>query len=500
MRRPLHVAIRADASTHIGSGHVVRCLTLADALRDRGAAVTFISRERPGHLCDLIVQRGHGVLRLSAEAEYPADDGDETGAALGTLAQRVDWLVVDHYALGIDWERRLRPRVDRIMAIDDLAGDHDVDLLLDQNFFREAAARYRGRVPPGCTLLLGPHYALLRPEFAWARDRLRARDGTVRSVLVCFGGADEPNFTAAALTALARFNLERIDVVVGASNPHAEALATFCKALPQVRLLQGVENLAELMTACDLSIGGGGGMNWERACLGLPSLVVALAENQGPVIAALLAEGLVLGSAEGAAPDAALIEAGFRLAAKAPALLQGLAQRSADLTDGWGAARVADAMMPTVAPSFRPAREDDCERVHRWRNHPDILKVSADPAPIPLEQHRRWFLSALADTNRRILMACLGDTPVGVVRFDIAGDCATLSVYRAPEGGEPVRGLIRAAGDWAREHLPDCRRIAAEVMAGNTASRSAFLRAGYRDVRTTLILELQRPPIEPSTP
>ena len=489
----MRIAIRTDASIRIGSGHVARCLALAEALRDRAATVEFVCRERSGHLCDAIADRGFAVHRLPPEPEYPADDADETMAAL-SAERRVDWLVVDHYALGAEWERRLRPRAERILAIDDLADrDHDADLLLDQNYFADAGARYRGRVPPHCGLLLGPRYAPLRPEFARARAQLRRRDGMVRRVLVCFGGADEHNFTAAALTALARFALERVDVVVGRSNPHADAIAAFCGAMPQVRLWHPADNMAELMAAADLSIGAGGGMNWERACLGLPSLVFAAADNQSPVIAALLAGGLALGRAAVAAPDAQTIEAALRVACAAPALVQGLATRSAALTDGRGADRVAAAMLPAPALALRPATEDDCLRLHRWRNHPHILAVSHDPTPIPLDDHRRWFARTLADPDRRLLIAESAGTPVGVVRFDIDGDAAKISVYRDPLRTDPVRGLIRAADDWARAHLPDCRRIVADVLADNQASLAAFLRAGYHARQTRLTLELPRP-------
>jgi UDP-2,4-diacetamido-2,4,6-trideoxy-beta-L-altropyranose hydrolase len=294
-----HIVFRTDASLEMGSGHVMRCLTLADALREQGAKCRFVCRAHQGHLADLITARGHACHLLSdvdltvsdsslAHAHWLAcgweQDAAQTQAILADW--QPDWLVVDHYALDARWERLMRPHVGNIMAIDDLADRvHDCDLLLDQNLGRQPDD-YRERIPSNCTLLVGPHYALLRPEFAAMREYSlqRRQIPVLKQVLITMGGVDQPNATGRVLEALRQAPLPddcRICVVMGAKAPwlaQVEALATTLPWPTEVRV--NVSNMAELMANSDLAIGAAGGTSWERCCLGLPTILVVLAQNQ----------------------------------------------------------------------------------------------------------------------------------------------------------------------------------------------------------------------------
>jgi UDP-2,4-diacetamido-2,4,6-trideoxy-beta-L-altropyranose hydrolase len=221
-----NIVFRTDASVEIGSGHLMRCLTLADQLRGDGTEVAFICRDLPGGMFDLLDARGYRNARLDLAATSPRLQHDDARATIEALAQLfpggVDWLVVDQYELDAEWERLLRPLSRKLMVIDDLANrSHDCDLLLDQNYYRDLDSRYQGLVPEQCVTLLGPGYVLLRPEFTLARQRLRARDGIVRRILVFFGGSDPTNETEkvmAALRLLGRPDID-VDVVVGLANP-----------------------------------------------------------------------------------------------------------------------------------------------------------------------------------------------------------------------------------------------------------------------------------------
>lgn len=300
---PRLVVIRADASRRIGSGHVMRCLSLASVLRARGRTVEFVSRILPGNLIDLVQGQGFVVHALQAIKDEGLQewlgvsieqDLEETLAAIAT--RQVEWLIVDHYGLDAHWERAIAPCVDRIMVIDDLANrNHDCHLLLDQNFSLDPSKRYIDRLPPSCTTLLGPKFALLREEFARARASLRVRDGKVRKALVFFGGSDPRNLTGQALQIMASPGLDdiEIDVVVGASNPHRDDIVKRLGDKKTARLLVQIDNMAELMAAADLSIGAGGSTTWERMCLGLPSVVVTIAENQVQTTRDLHTETLV---------------------------------------------------------------------------------------------------------------------------------------------------------------------------------------------------------------
>lgn len=270
--------IRADASVQIGTGHIMRCLTLADELRGRCAEAIFVCREFDGNLCGYIEEKGYIVHRL------PVSNGQECniegnlkhavwlGADWRTDARQVeeiikdldpplDWLVADHYALDKRWEGYLRPYCKKIMVIDDLADRaHDCDLLLDQNFSEDLESRYDGLVPTWCKELLGPKYALLRSEFREARTNLRKRDGHVKRIIIFFGGSDPTNETTKALEAIRMLNRPDIavDVVVGAFNPHRKVIEQIASDLPDCTCHFNVKDMAVLMAGAELAVGAGG--------------------------------------------------------------------------------------------------------------------------------------------------------------------------------------------------------------------------------------------------
>lgn len=315
----MNVAFRADASLDIGIGHVMRCLTLADALRAHGANCHFICREHPGHLLDQIRQRGFSVHALSccqtderpknetgalqpARAHWLGSDWQtdvrQTGAILAEL--QPDWLVVDHYALDTRWEQAMKGHYKKLLVIDDLADRHHIcDVLLDQNLGREAKD-YAALVPDHCMVLAGPQYALLRPEFAALREySLRRREvPALKQILITMGGVDQPNATGKVIEALRACPLPldcRITVVMGAQAPWLEQVHALAATLPwptEVRV--DISDMAQVMADSDLAIGAAGSTSWERCCLGLPTLLVVLAENQWAGARALQTQGAAL--------------------------------------------------------------------------------------------------------------------------------------------------------------------------------------------------------------
>ncbi|MFP5113729.1 UDP-2,4-diacetamido-2,4,6-trideoxy-beta-L-altropyranose hydrolase [Bacillaceae bacterium C204] len=304
----MKVYIRVDASFEIGTGHVMRCLTLADKLREQGAVVCFICREHPGHLCGLIEHIGYQVLKLPAPqmnqqiAKAPLHyhwlgvpisvDAAQTKELL--KGKVIDLLIIDHYSLNIDWELRLRENVNKIMVIDDLADrKHDCDYLLDQNYLEHYQYRYLSLVPLHCKTFLGPSYVLIRSEFY--KQAKRFRSGAVRRIFLFFGGIDQTNETGKALAAfleLGRQDIE-IDVVVGHSNPFKKELASLCQLHDHLHFHCQVNNMAELMSYADLSIGAGGTTTWERLYLGLPSIVISIAPNQEKICEGLAKEKVI---------------------------------------------------------------------------------------------------------------------------------------------------------------------------------------------------------------
>ncbi len=269
--------VRADASVTIGAGHVARCTTLARQARLHGVHVEFVCRELDGSLLPQLRAEG-----FTTHAIGPHEDDAAAIQAMAATAP-VNWLVVDHYGLDARWERVVQGSVMNILVIDDLANrPHDCSVLLDQNFWPDAHERYKGLLPADCLQLLGPRYLLLREEFAQARATLKREFGTVRRLLLNFGGADEPNVTCMALDALLALGLAdvAVDVVIGAGNPHQAAVQQRLQRMAQAQLHVQTSRMAQLIARADLAVGACGSSTWERCFLGLPTVAVVLAENQ----------------------------------------------------------------------------------------------------------------------------------------------------------------------------------------------------------------------------
>ncbi|MHB8140468.1 MAG: UDP-2,4-diacetamido-2,4,6-trideoxy-beta-L-altropyranose hydrolase [Vulcanimicrobiaceae bacterium] len=285
----MRIVVRADAGLLVGSGHVMRTLALASALRARGATVTFLSRRRDGDMHDRITGDGFAVWPLESETDagdawLGASMQSEIAACTRALhaAGGADAVVVDHYRLAAAWERAMRPSARRIVAIDDLADrPHDCDVLVDTNLGSDEHGRYR-ELAPGARLLLGPGYALLREEFREPIRRARPRDGRVERINVFMGSFDRSDETSKILRALDSLHdaALRIDVVLPARAPYAQAIREQCAGNPAFRVYGEVAKMAALFNAADLAVGAGGCAMWERCALGLPSIVLSVADNQ----------------------------------------------------------------------------------------------------------------------------------------------------------------------------------------------------------------------------
>lgn len=300
MLRKLRVAFRVDASIEIGTGHVMRCLALADALSKRGAFCHFICREHPGNLLMLITEHGHQITPLPLgygcsetrstlpHASWLGDSWENDANQTQSVLKNIDvgWLIVDHYALDQNWESAIRPYCHHLMVIDDLADrPHLGDILLDQNLGR-SAKDYDDLVRPQTQRFIGLRYALLRPEFAQWRDYSLARrtQPQFQRLLITMGGVDKNNITGRVLSTLTYCELPpsvEIIAVLGINAPHLASVKSQALTMPwSTHVMVGVNNMAQLMAESDLAIGAAGSTSWERCCLGLPAIILVLAENQ----------------------------------------------------------------------------------------------------------------------------------------------------------------------------------------------------------------------------
>ena len=503
------MVIRCDASLSIGSDHVMRCRTLARELRRRHAAITFLCRHQPGDLISLLAQefpvltlpeqtlvpcgglQGRALYqaRLGCSQEHDADQCLEALAGAGIAS--ASWLVVDHYGLDASWEARLRSGLrgaasTKLLVIDDLADrPHEADLLVDPNLFGEATeARYQGLVPPHCRQLLGPHYALLGAEYALLHPLVPARNELSR-VLVFFGGDDPANFTGRAVEALMAPELAHLetDVVLGSQSRHRQGVAEQVGRRPHTTLHGPPESLAGLIARADLAICAGGTGTWERACLKLPSLVVAMAENQLSFSEALhqACHQQVLGDA------ASVTTEQIRQALLARAAEPFNAEAGPALADGWGAPRLATAMLgPWGSITLQPAAKTDDALLLHWAHDRPLGATSFSPEPIAPADHQPGFWMG----NSTLLLLIARDAsgcPLGRIRFDRQAGAAEeqaneanldLSLDRAVRGQGLIPELV-CLGLQAMEHSwgPASESLA-ERLSRNISPNACFTRAG----------------------
>lgn len=304
------IAFRVDASNLIGTGHVMRCLTLAHGLAEKGASIQFMARHMPKYLIDIINARGfrfklfdkpHDKVRLDKlkHAKWLGTsqevDAKESIQALDAYPVW-DWIIVDHYALDFRWQSVLRTKAKRIMVIDDIADRvHDCDILLDQNSYENMDTRYTDKSSDGCSLLLGPHYALLQPAYAKDHHKSLIKTTAVKRIFIYFGGVDDSNLTGITLDAFLGLKRDDIsvDVVLPPTSQFVDTIKHQIAKKKNMKLYIGLPSLAGLMKKADLAIGAGGATTWERLCLALPSIVVTVAENQGQLANYLAKSGVI---------------------------------------------------------------------------------------------------------------------------------------------------------------------------------------------------------------
>lgn len=501
----MRIVFRTDATGQIGTGHFMRCLTLADALKQRGAQIRFVCRDLPLHLCDMLAAKDMECVSLESDLTPPvtgdlahahwlgASQEQDAQATIQALSDRSwDWLVVDHYALDARWERALRGTARQIIVIDDIADrQHDCDVLLDQNYYADMQTRYTSKVPEHCKLLLGPRYALLRDEFRKLREQVKPRTGPIKRILVFFGGVDADNYTGIAIKALAELAVKElyVDVVVGAQHPYREEIKAACVRYGFIAHVQ-TNKMAELMVNAGLAIGAGGSATWERCCLGLPALAFCTADNQQRQLADAAQEGFLYAPSIVTDRAAAIKRHTIALLENAP-LLKLISTTAMQAVDGRGVLRVI-AIIGCGDIEIRIARPDDSEKLFQWRNHPGIREVSRNAEMIGWQDHQRWFAAVLGDPEKMLLIGQRLESPVGVVRFDKQGEEAEVSIYLVPGGGVAGQGrnLLLSAEQWLKENRPDIKYIRAGVLDGNEPSQRLFFGSGYQVESTQYIKKL----------
>ena len=336
--------IRTDASHIIGTGHVMRCLTLAQTLQNKGAEVQFICRKHEGNLIDKICSTGFHTFELELTDEKEVDNKLAYTSWLGATQQKdvdecinilkdkkTDWLIVDHYSLDEYWQKSLKPYYKKLMVIDDLADrQFDCDILLNQNL-GSTKEQYKNRVPKSCELLLGCEYALLRPEFSKLRGQAlekRKKTKEIKNILISMGGGENKIIYDILKQLDSRFN---VVVVLGKNFLFNKKVQSYVDG-KNIKIIMETDNMAKLMLDADLAIGAGGSTSWERCCLGLPTIVFMIADNQREVVKNLEQLGAVI-VAENLKEDLQLIMRNIDLWKR-------MSNKAQEICDGLGVHRI----------------------------------------------------------------------------------------------------------------------------------------------------------------
>lgn len=482
------VVFWADASPTLGAGHIRRCLVLAQALEAENWRTGFLVGPQALETVPELDRTGRVVVTMPANASI--DDVRDT------LAERwpggADVLVVDRYDIGRAEETAQRSWSRRILVIDDLADrDRDCDILLDQTLGRLEGA-YAHRVPAQCRLLLGTDYALLRPSFSRLRMAGHPRDMSepVKHLLVAMGATDPSDATTFALRAIAESGIEaEVEILLGTGAPHLQTIRTLLGELPFVcRLHVEPADPDAIVAGCDLAIGAPGTSAWERACLGLPSILVLTAENQRANAAALHAAGAA--QFVGTAADLAIEDLAREITrlTNDPAARSEMSRTASRICDGLGAQRTAAELDPPVARDGAPVRlrraaRDDGETMFIWQCDPGARRFSRNPEAPSRERHFSWLDAKLADPGCLLHIVTHGDEPAGILRLDrIEGSPAkngALEISILVATDRLRRGIGSAALALARRLVPSCE-IRAYVLPENQASADLFAGAGYR--------------------
>jgi UDP-2,4-diacetamido-2,4,6-trideoxy-beta-L-altropyranose hydrolase len=476
--------IRADAGVNMGTGHAMRCLALAQAWQDSDGQCVFVMAESTSAVERRLKAEGIEVEILTAGAGS-ADDAIQTAYIAGQ--QNADWIVIDGYQFDSAYQAALRTAEFKSLLIDDnfRAGPYHADIILNQNF--HARSTSYANCDSSTRLLLGSRYILLRKEFRPWRNWQREIPASGRKILVTMGGSDPNNLTAKAVDAIRKLSIPNLETVVllGGSNPHLCAVERSVQN-NSTRVIIDAANVPELMAWADVAVSGAGTTLWEMCFLGLPGILLVLAENQEDAAATAGKKGIAWNL--GNATDVGV----STLAEKLAALLDSGSSRTSQsevgrkLVDGRGAERVV-AFLSGL--ELRRTADSDCEIFWQWANDAEARAASFNGKMISWEDHAKWFRAKLDDPKAMFYTATNRDgVPIGEIRYQVKGKRAVLSIsldarFRGSGWGQKILavGTERIFQDTAVEFID------AYVKPTNPASLKLFAGAGFQQFPPKMI-------------
>lgn len=498
-----HLIFRADATAVIGTGHIMRCIALAQAWQDRGGNVTFLSHCKSDSLQQRIQDEGFEFIPIEKPHPDPSDltqtlNVQKRYAPISMPYALRPWITIDGYHFTPDYQKTIRDAGIRLLVIDDMnhLPRYHADILLNQNIH---AKKLNYSCDKDTVQLLGCEYALLRREFLKYKDQKHDIPDKAKNILVTMGGADSNNVTLKVINAFKLLDDPDLKVkfLVGPNNPHIDTLEnalhnSTCALLNRdplwgvqsdcsMCLVLNATNMPEIMAWADMAVSAGGSTCWEMAFMGLPSLVITLADNQ-------------IGVAEGLAKNGASIDLGWHGSISVKQCCQALkeivrdknkrsclSERGQKLINGKGKQQIIRAIRSGQI-KLRRAQEADCALLWKWANDPEVRQSAFNSKSIAWKDHQTWFSKKLNDLDCIIYIALNRyDFPIGQIRFDIKDSIAEIdcSIDKEFRGMGLGRVLLKRGIELCCAEKGNPITIRGCVKTENELSNRAFQSAGF---------------------
>ena len=485
------LVIRADANTGMGTGHLMRCLALAQGWKDNGGEATLITTCENDNLLDRFRNENIEVIKL----KYPYPDPLDWKDTSQILKARPGcWVLLDGYHFDHEYQLLITNADHKLLVIDDLSNleRYSAHIILNQNLY---AAQLDYSFDNEPTLLFGPEFALLRREFWKWIDWKRKFPNIAKNVLVTMGGSDPENLTLRVIQILKELNIDglRINIVLGASNPYADQIKNEINDSDiDFSLKFDVKDLSELMAWADIAITAGGITCYEIAFMRLPSLVIPLAENQKGTAAFLEKSqaAVNLGWYDDLQKTDFLRSINNLISDSK--IRKNLSENAFQLVDGKGVKRVIDRMCSSEKrPRYkiRSVKWKDKDLLWRWANDPVVRKNSFNSDQIPMDEHSRWLKGKLDSSKTCFIIIEQDSNPVAQVRYDsISENEAEVSFTVAKEyrGKGIGSAALKLTFEEACKSL-QVDRIRGITLESNKASQRVFHKAGYQKIGQELI-------------
>ncbi|HDR2456737.1 UDP-2,4-diacetamido-2,4,6-trideoxy-beta-L-altropyranose hydrolase [Enterobacter ludwigii] len=497
----MNVFLRADSSLSIGSGHIIRCLNLAKALKKAGAHCIFISKNHHGNILGKITQ-GNFPLKVIPVLDRTgiyvrdekswldgnqSDDAEQFVSLVSESCLFPDIIIVDHYSLDREWETIVKARFPEsyLVVIDDLCNrPHCGDLLIDQTYQR-TAKEYLNLNGNDGNILAGTKFALIHPIFAQLRNQSVSRKANItlpKKLMLTMGGVDAQNITGKILDFLEQVdfdNIEKITIILGAACPHSAEISTLGKKSKYcVEVLINISNMAELMLEHDFAIGAMGGTTWERCAMGLPAVNIAIADNQRTIANNLAEAGAIVLNAE-------KFNASELRCALTHLITHYHEQRllAMNICDGQGLIRVIQEIILIPAKdginvTLRKASCNDIDFVYQLQCEPKTRQFARNPEIPEYKNHVKWMQSKL-DNGNTFFYIIEHDEECGVIRLDpVENSVAKYEISIFLSSSSHGKGIASAAIKRTLMLHNDIV-ILATVLPENYASHQLFERLGF---------------------